>query len=58
MTVKEGEALIMPGGMIHMVATESESVVLGANFIHDSHLELATSVYLEERRNGTLLEER
>jgi hypothetical protein len=44
--------------MIHMVGTELESVVLGANFIHVSHLESATNAYLDERILGIPLQER
>ena len=33
----ERHVLVMPAGMIHMVETHSESVALGANFIHRGH---------------------
>ena len=41
----------MPAGMIHMVETHSESVALGANFIHRGHLLTAARAFRHERKD-------
>ena len=45
------QALLMPAGMIHMVAMHSDSVALGVNFIHRGHLLTAARGFRHERKD-------
>ena len=47
----ERQALVMPGDMIHMVETHSESVALGVNFIHRGQLLTAARGFRHERKD-------
>ena len=48
-TLVAGSAVVMPAGMIHMVATHGLSVALGMNFIHIDQLALAANAFAKER---------
>ena len=47
----ERQALVLPAGMIHMVVTHSESVVLGVNFFLPGHLPTAARGFRHERKD-------
>jgi hypothetical protein len=47
--VSEGQALMMPAHVIHMVETTGTSIAYGMNFIHRSHVGGAAEVYMGER---------
>ena len=50
-TLRAGQAVIMPAGFIHMVETQGHSIALGINFLHVRHLGLVASEYHRERQN-------
>ena len=47
----ERQDLVMPAGIIHMVKTHSESLVLGVNFIHRGHLLTVARGFRHERKD-------
>ena len=47
-TITSGQAIVMPGGVPHMVRTVQSSVARGANFLWTKQLELISRTYAEE----------
>ena len=47
-SVKEGQAVVMPAGFIHMVTTDADSIVIGANFLSMGQLPVIMDTISQE----------
>lgn len=47
-----GMAMVMPAGFIHLVATTSDAVVIGCNFVHKDHVPRVIAAFRQGEKNA------